>query len=108
MFLSNDKDGNGRDDDHDNTCDHQGDGLGIYAVQHADADLNGSHIVGACYKQRPHVHIPCVDKGIHCHSANSGFCQRKQDPYDKFQIAAAVKLCRLIQLDRKCHVKLSE
>ena len=42
LFLSNDKDGNGRDDDHDNTCDHQGDGLGIYAVQHADADLNGS------------------------------------------------------------------
>ena len=68
-----------------------------HTIQHTDTDLNGSHIVGARYKQRPHVHIPCVDKGIHCHSANSGFCQRKQDPYDKFQIAAAVKLCRFIQ-----------
>jgi peptidoglycan hydrolase CwlO-like protein len=30
-------------------------------------------------------------------ASDSGFCQRKQDPYDKFQIAAAVKLCRFIQ-----------
>ena len=36
-------------------------------------------------------------KGIDCHSSDSGFCQRKQDPYDKFQIAAAVKLCRFVQ-----------
>ena len=27
LFLSNDKDGNGRNDDHNNACDHQGDGL---------------------------------------------------------------------------------
>ena len=97
LLLTDDEDRDRRDDDHHNAGNHQGDGLGIDAVEHADTDLDGPHAVRAGDEQRPHVHVPGIDEGVDSHRADRGFRERNQDLHDEAQVAAAVELRGLIE-----------
>ena len=64
-------------------------------------DVNGKFEVGtACLlytSQRPHIHVPGVDKGIDRHSSDRRLRKRNQNPEDEFHIRASVDLRRFIQ-----------
>src|SRR5699024_5841919 len=108
LLLAGNEDDHAGNDNRNHTHHHQGDRLGVGVVQHADADLDGAHLLGAGDQQRPHVHVPGVDEGVHRHGTDGGLGQGQQDADDEPQIAAAVQLGGLIQGHGEGHVELAE